>query len=168
MTTAKKNIYALDFIWRMGHMCFRKHGFDKYFASITEASLMHTGLRQSFCKYTDYFCKIPDTLQTYANNLYSITLSKSQAKLICPWIEDVSLVVLPGCVMKKMLMASIALGFLIKRLFPKGDEKVMRMIFHAVFKVSFVRRNNEQKRTKAEASVMRIFSTVSLHLKDLK
>ena len=146
VTTAKKNIFALDFIWRMGHMCFRQHAFRIYFMSNTKPALMDTDLRKRrLTKYKDYFCKVPDMLQTYADNLCGITLSKAQAKLICHWIEDVSLVVLPMCVMKKLLMASIALGFFIKRLFPKGDEKVMHMMFHAVFKKSLVRKTNRSR-----------------------
>jgi len=136
--TIKMNLSALDVVCRIGNMCFRQHAFH------TEAALMNTEIRLSrLRKIQNYFSEIPDTLEKHTTNLYGMTLSRDQAKLICDWVEDEFLVVLPMGVMKKMLMASIALGFLIKRLVPKGDKKVMRMIFHAVFNKSLVRNSNK-------------------------
>jgi hypothetical protein len=70
-----------------------------------------------------------------------LTLSRDQAKLICNWVEDVFLA-LPMCVRKKMLMTSLALGFLIKRLVNHDDKRMIRMMFHAVFKQTLVRKKH--------------------------
>ena len=148
---AKINLFALDFIWRMGNMCFRQY---QHFVRVridtmtkTEAALIDPTLRQNRIeKIKRYFCTIPYEFQKHVINLSGLTLSREQAKLICTWVEDEFIAVLPMGVMKKMLMTSIALGFLIKRLVPNGDKRMMLMMFHSVFKRTLVRKKSPRRR----------------------
>jgi hypothetical protein len=142
---AKKNLFALDFIGRVGNMCFRQYQpwVRKDTMTKPEAALIDPTLREKRIeKYKTYFGKIPDKLQTYVTKLSDLTLEREQAMLICDWVEDDFLAVLPMGVMKKMLMTSIALGFLIKRLVPKENKRLMLMMFHSVFKRTLVRKRN--------------------------
>lgn len=141
----KRNLLALDFIWRVGYMRFCQYGMRTVTLSNKIAALM--ALRQSrIKKFQAFFSEIPDEFQRHVFNLSGLSLSRDQAKLICDWVEDDFQVVLPMGVRKKMLMTSIALGFLIKRLVPNEDIRLMLMIFHAVFRVSLVRNKNNRRK----------------------
>ena len=145
----KRNLIALDFMWRVGNMRFRQYGMHMGIMWKPEVALMNTTLRQSrIKKFQAYFSKIPDTLESHVTNLSGLTLSRDQAKLICDWVEDEFQVQLPMGVRKKMLMTSIALIFLINRLVPKGDKRMMFMMFHAVFKISLVRIHNKRRHSR--------------------
>jgi hypothetical protein len=141
----KINLLALDFIWQVGNMRFRQYRMPIGIMSKTEAALMDLTLHQRrINKFEAYFTKIPDMLQSHVTNLSSLTLSRDQAKLICDWVEDVFLIQLPMGARKKMLMTSIALSFLINRLVPNGNKRLILMMFHAVFNKSLVQ--NPKKR----------------------
>jgi hypothetical protein len=141
----KNNLLALDFIWRVGYMRFCQYGMRTVTLSNKIAALL--ALRQNrIKKFQAFFSEIPEQFQRHAVNLSGLRLSRDQAKMICVWVEDEFQLVLPMGVRKKMLMTSIALGFLIKRLVPNQDIGLMLMIFRAVFRVSLVRKKNNRKR----------------------
>jgi hypothetical protein len=104
---------------------------------------MDVALRQKSIKYyTDEICIIPVQLQLqrYVNNIFrGYKLSKDQTSLICDWSEKVFPFV-PMDAVKKILMTSIALSFLIKRLVQNGDKRLVLFMFHSVFKQTLVRR----------------------------
>lgn len=150
----KRNLLALDFMWRVGNMRFRQYRMHMGIMSRTEAALMDLSLRQRrINKFEAYFTRIPDMLQSHVSNLFPLTLSRDQAKLICDWVDDVFLVQLPMGARKKMLMTSIALSFLINRLVPKGDKRFILMMFHSVFKKSLVQNSNKRRQRRQRRNI---------------
>jgi hypothetical protein len=141
----KTTLCILHYLWCVGNMHFRPYGMHMkpMLMSNTQAALMNSSLRQERLKiHTSNWCNIPSYIEIYVTQMFpDLTLSRDQAKLICNWVEDVFLA-LPMCVRKKMLMTSLALGFLIKRLVNHDDKRMIRMMFHAVFKQTLVRKKH--------------------------
>ena len=140
----KTTLCILHYFWYVGNMHFRPFGMrmETMFMSKSQAALMNSSLRQERLKiHTSNWCNIPSYIEIYVTQMFpDLTLSRDQAKLICNWVEEVFLA-LPMCVRKKMLMTSIALGFLIKRLV-HHDKRLMLTMFHAVFKQTLVRKKH--------------------------
>jgi hypothetical protein len=143
----KMNICALFFIFRTGHNHFRPYGSKIPIMSKTQAKLMDFQLKQGeivdlhkkICEVNWQLLKLVPILLR-GLSFQGLTLSKEQYKLICEWMED-DFPVLPMCIRKKMLMTSLALGFLVKRIV--GPLQFLRVrMFHSIFKQTLVRKKN--------------------------
>ncbi len=143
----KMNICALFFIFRTGHNHFRPYGSKIPIMSKTQAKLMDLQLKQgeivdlheNICEVNWQLLKLVPILLR-GLSFQGLTLSKEQYKLMCEWMED-DFPVLPMCIRKKMLMTSLALGFLVKRIVGPLQFLGVRM-FHSIFKQTLVCKRN--------------------------
>ena len=138
----KRNICTLFFIFRVGYNHFRFYGSKMSTMNETQAALMNFASKQrSMLIRSKEICEVNWQLPILVPRLFpGLNLSREQFKLMCDWMED-DFPVLPRCIWKKMLMTSIALGFLVKRLV--GPNVFLRVkMFHSIFKQTLVRKRN--------------------------
>ena len=138
----KRNFCTLFFIFRVGYNHFRFYGSKISMMNETQAALMNFASKQrSMLIRSKEICEVNWQLPILVPRLFpGLNLSREQFKLMCDWMED-DFPVVPRCIWKKMLMTSIALGFLVKRLV--GPIVFLRVkMFHSIFKQTLVRKRN--------------------------
>jgi hypothetical protein len=138
----KWNKSILYFFFRVGNNHFRHYGSKLQSMTKTQRDLMRFNWQMMWMEYhikevVDVHFKLPGLVRVIFPGL---DLSRDQYKFMCKWMED-DFPVVPRCIWKKMLMTSIALGFLVKRLV--GPSRFLRVkMFHSIFKQTLVSRRN--------------------------
>jgi hypothetical protein len=138
-TYFKRNISSLFFFSLMGHTHFFPLGSKMRWMSSTQAYLMNFhSKRRSMENWTTDICKVDRELETLISIFFPrFSPSRDNMRMFCRWMEDVFPFV-ERCVLKKMLMTSMALSFLSKRLV--GPITSLReFMFHSIFKTTLLR-----------------------------
>ena len=138
----KRNVCTLYFIFCVGQKHFLPYGSKMLIKNSTETELMDLLRHQMRMRnMAREVCQIDYRLERYIPELFPrFERSRANFKALCDWMED-DFPVLPRCIWKKMLMTSIALGFLTRRLV--GPLTFLRVkMFHSIFKETLFRKRN--------------------------
>lgn len=138
----KRNVCTLFFIFRVGQNHFLPYGSKMLFTTATEKELLcRRKHRWSMEQWAREVCEVDFRLERLFPRLFPrFQTSRANMKLLCEWMED-DFPFVERRVLKKMLMISLSLGFLTKRLV--GPLTFLRVkMFHSIFKQTLVRKKN--------------------------
>jgi len=139
----KRNICVLHFFFLVGQNHFRNYVSKLQWMTKTQKEFVDFRFRSARMEdMTNEIVNVHFCLPQLVKRIFpSLTLSRDQYKFMCKWMQD-DFPVVPRCIWKKMLMTSVALGFLTKRLV--GHLKFLEVtMFHAVFKQTIVRKKDK-------------------------
>jgi hypothetical protein len=140
----KRNVCTLYFIFCVGQKHFFPYGSKMLIKNSTEIELMD--LRRHEMRMRDMkreVCQIDYRLERCIPELFPrFERSRSNFKALCDWMED-DFPFVEKRVLKRMLMVSLALGFLTRRLV--GPITFLRVkMFHSIFKETLFRKKNSR------------------------
>ena len=140
----KRNVCTLYFIFCVGQKHFLPYGSKMKVYSATETELMNLRrYRLRMMHMVGEVSQVDYRLERYIPELFPrFEPSRANFKALCDWMED-DFPFVEKRVLKKMLMISLALGFLTRRLV--GPLTFLRVkMFHSIFKETLVRKRNSK------------------------
>jgi hypothetical protein len=140
----KRNFCTIYFISCVGQKHFLPYGSKMKVYTATEEVLMDLQRNSMRIRSIEReICQVNCRLERLIPELFpQFERSRANFKALCDWMED-DFPFVQKRVLKKMLMISLALGFLTRRLV--GRSTFLRvMMFHSIFKETLLRKKNSK------------------------